>query len=119
MAIMSAVLLCAGVARHYVDVWKTRSVRGLSLSFVSIDALGDLTSLLSLLFERHLDVLGLVIYGSELCLWLGIMGCVVAFNWVLKKGDGVDEEEVVGRSLENVDGGLVDEGEHSVRCRDV
>lgn len=48
MAALSALLLALGVGRHYVDVWQHRDVRGVSFMFVSIDAMGDLTSLLSL-----------------------------------------------------------------------
>ena len=70
MGALAAFLLCAGVARHYVDIWRERTVRGISFVFVGIDALGDLTSLVSVLFwwraGRKLDVLGLVVYGSEL-----------------------------------------------------
>ncbi len=91
MAVLSAVLLAAGVLSHYWDIYKTRSVRGISFIFVGIDALGDLTSLLSVFFQPHLDVLGLVIYGSELVLWIGVMTCGVVFNlwpWIKgKKGD--------------------------------
>ena len=107
MAILSAILLSAGVLRHYWDIYKTRSVRGLSLTFVGIDALGDLTSLLSLLFEPTLDILGMVIYGSELILWIGIMICVVVFNLVLRKRDPV---EGLGMSTEAVqeEGGAKD-----------
>jgi len=100
MAILSAVLLAAGVMRHYGDIYRTRSVRGLSLTFVGIDALGDLTSLLSLLFEPSIDILGLVIYGSELVLWIGIMICVVVFNLILRKRDPIQEE--TDTSIENV-----------------
>ena len=87
MAVLSAVLLAAGVLSHYWDIYKTRSVRGISFLFVGIDALGDLTSLLSVFFQLHLDVLGLVIYGSELVLWIGVMACGVVFNlWPWIKG---------------------------------
>ncbi|KAF3017404.1 hypothetical protein E8E14_003550 [Neopestalotiopsis sp. 37M] len=79
MAVLSAALLSAGVLRHYWDIYAERTVRGISFLFVAIDALGDLTSLASIFFQQqpgeHLDVLGMVIYGSELVLWLGILGC--------------------------------------------
>jgi len=75
MAILSACLLCAGVLRHYWDIYKERTVRGISFLFVFIDALGDLTSLISVFFQPKLDVLGMVIYGSELILWLGVFAC--------------------------------------------
>ena len=66
MAVLSACLLSAGVLRHYWDIYKEKTVRGISFIFVAIDAGGDLTSLLSVCFQPTLDVLGLVIYGSEL-----------------------------------------------------
>lgn len=75
MAILSTCFLCAGVLRHYWDIYKERTVRGISFIFVGIDALGDLTSLISVFFQPRLDVLGMVIYGSELVLWLGVFAC--------------------------------------------
>ncbi len=47
MAVLSAALLAAGVLQHYVDIWKHRTVRGISFIFVGIDAAGDLFSLVS------------------------------------------------------------------------
>jgi PQ loop repeat len=81
MAVLSACLLCAGVLRHYWDIYRERTVRGISFIFVLIDALGDLTSLISLFFEPRLDVLGMVIYGSELVLWCGVMACGGYYNF--------------------------------------
>ena len=81
MAVLSALLLSAGVARHYWDIWKMKTVRGISFIFVFIDALGDLTSLISILFEPKLDILGLVIYGSELLLWTGVFACGGYYNF--------------------------------------
>ncbi len=75
MAVLSACFLCAGVLRHYWDIYKERTVRGISFLFVGIDAMGDLTSLISVLFQPSLDVLGMIIYGSELVLWLGVFAC--------------------------------------------
>jgi len=105
MGVLSAVLLCAGVGRHYVDIWKERTVRGISFLFCFIDALGDLTSLVSVVFwwkaGRSLDVLGLVIYGSELVLWLGVFACGGWYNlrpWVREKIDERESRGVVQRS---------------------
>jgi hypothetical protein len=69
MAVASATLLAAGVMRHYWDIYVHRTVRGISFIFVGIDALGDLFSLVSVVFQPRLDILGLVIYGTELVLW--------------------------------------------------
>lgn len=82
MAITAAVLLAAGVLRHYVDVFKTRSDAGLSLRFAVLDAGGDLASLLSVVFQPKLSILGMVIYGSELVIWLGLIGIVLYFRSV-------------------------------------
>ncbi|KAI4931517.1 hypothetical protein J4E85_004110 [Alternaria conjuncta] len=100
MAVASAALLAAGVLRHYVDVYVHRTVRGISFIFVGIDALGDLFSLVSVVFQPKLDVLGLVIYGSELVLWIGIFLCGAYYNlpsWYAAKketertNEGLDE----------------------------
>lgn len=57
MAVLSAVLLALGVGWHYVDIYRTRTVRGISFLFVAIDAAGDLFSLLSLGMSSYLMVL--------------------------------------------------------------
>lgn len=88
MAVLSAVLLAAGVLRHYWDIWVHQTVRGISFIFVGIDAAGDLFSLASVVFQPTLDILGMVIYGSELILWLGVFACGGYFNflpWIRKK----------------------------------
>lgn len=47
VGVISAVLLCAGVLRHYYDIYVHRTVRGISFIFVGIDAAGDVFSLVS------------------------------------------------------------------------
>ncbi|OTA06036.1 hypothetical protein A9Z42_0067570 [Trichoderma parareesei] len=80
MAVLSATLLAAGVLRHYWDIYVHRSVRGISFIFVGIDAGGDLFSLISVFFQPELDILGMVIYGTELALWIGVFACGGYFN---------------------------------------
>ncbi|KAG5290873.1 PQ loop repeat protein [Histoplasma capsulatum G186AR] len=105
MAILSACLLVAGVLRHYWDIYIHRTVRGISFLFVAIDAAGDLFSLVSILYQPTLDILGMAIYGSELAFWLGICACGFFMNfspWIKKKarawGYRAEEES---RSEEN------------------
>jgi hypothetical protein len=89
MAVLSAALLAAGVSTHYWDIWKHRTVRGISFIFVGIDALGDVFSLASVPFQPRLDVLGMVIYGTELVLWLGVFACGGYYNllpWLRARG---------------------------------
>ncbi|KAF2687857.1 PQ loop repeat protein [Lentithecium fluviatile CBS 122367] len=87
MAVLSAALLAAGVLRHYWDIYVHRTVRGISFLFVGIDAAGDVSSLVSVVFQREFDVLGIVIYGTELILWIGVFACGGYYNllpWVQK-----------------------------------
>lgn len=89
MAIIAALLLAGGVLRHYVDMFRTRTDAGLSLKFAILDASGDVASLLSVAFQPHLSVLGLVIYGSELAIWMGLIGIVL----FLRMGDWNNSED--------------------------
>lgn len=81
MAVLSALFLALGVLCHYWDIWKHRTVRGISFIFVFIDALGDVFSLVSVFFQPKLDVLGMVIYGTEFVLWCGIFACGGYYNF--------------------------------------
>ena len=88
MAVLAAVLLAAGVGSHYVDIYMHRTVRGISFIFVGIDALGDVFSLLSVVFQPQIDVLGMVIYATELVLWMGVFACGAYYNllpWLKEK----------------------------------
>jgi PQ loop repeat len=122
MAVLAAVLLCAGVTRHYWDIWKTRTVRGISFLFVGIDALGDLTSLISVFFQPRLDVLGMVIYGSELALWLGVFACGGIFNlrpWLRKRVKQHDKDREALRAIGFEEDGSGIEGARSTALNEV
>ena len=80
MAVLSAALLAAGVLRHYWDIYVHRTVRGISFLFVGIDAAGDVFSLASVVFQPKLDILGIIIYGTELVLWIGVFACGGYYN---------------------------------------
>lgn len=87
MAVLAAVCLMLGVLLYYWEIYKSRSVEGISFMFVMIDAGGDLVSILALLFEASIDVLGLVIYAVELGLWIGILALGVYYRlWVWVSG---------------------------------
>ena len=110
MAVLAALLLCAGVGRHYWDIWQTRTVRGISFLFVGIDAAGDLTSLVSVFFQPRMDVLGMVIYGSELALWIGVFACGGWYNLKPWLGRRIERYRRGGRKGERgEDGGGAEE----------
>ncbi|TKA27056.1 hypothetical protein B0A50_05247 [Salinomyces thailandicus] len=75
MAALAALFLALGVTEQYLAIWKHRSVEGISFIFCGIDALGDITSIISVVFEKRLNITGLVIYSVELVLWIGIFAC--------------------------------------------
>ncbi|KAK5743454.1 hypothetical protein LTR17_002629 [Elasticomyces elasticus] len=75
MAVLAAVLLAAGVFEQYLSIWKHRNVAGISFLFCGIDALGDVTSTIAVIFEPKLNILGLVIYNVEFMMWMGIFAC--------------------------------------------
>ncbi|KAF1356208.1 PQ loop repeat protein [Delphinella strobiligena] len=80
MAVLAALFLALGVLRHYLDIYLHRTVRGISFIFCGIDALGDLTSILALLFQPKIEILGMIIYAVELALWIGIFVCGGYYN---------------------------------------
>ena len=112
MAALSAALLAAGVLRHYWDIYRHRTVRGISFIFVGIDAMGDLTSLISVIFQPKLDLLGLVIYGTELVLWIGVFFAGGYYNLVpwfrrrLKDRASVRTHANEGRTTGDSDNGV-------------
>lgn len=101
-AVASAVLLAAGVSRHYVDVYVHRTVRGISFIFVGINALGHVFSMVSVIFQPTLDVMGMVIYATELALWMGIFICGAYYNlvpWLRGSGVGAEGDATVPTEL--------------------
>lgn len=114
MAVLSAGLLGAGVLRHYWDIYRHRTVRGISFFFVGIDAAGDLFSIVSvrkchgrflyssscrvgeeltalLVFAPTLDIWAIAIYGVEFVLWMGVFACGSYYNlipWMVRKLGG-------------------------------
>ena len=107
MAVLAAVLLAAGVLRHYWDIWTHRTVRGISFIFVGIDAAGDLFSLVSVFFQAELNVLGMCIYGTELALWTGVFICGGYFNLlplVMTRISSRRQRREDGRQVQNQQG---------------
>ncbi|CAN9428278.1 unnamed protein product [Alternaria alternata] len=80
MAVASATLLAAGVYETLLGHLRPPYCQRYLLHIVGIDARGDLFSLVSVVFQPRLDILGLVIYGTELVLWIGIFVCGAYYN---------------------------------------
>jgi hypothetical protein len=127
MAVLSAALLAAGVLRHYWDIYIHRTVRGISFLFVGIDAAGDVFSLVSVVFQEDLDVLGMVIYGTELILWIGVFACGGYYNllpWALsrlkrKRGDADRTGALSSACTRNQASGAAGPGPESIALHDL
>lgn len=109
---LAGFLLCAGVATHYVDIYKNHSVRGISFLFVGIDAAGDIFSFAGVIFEPSLDIAAMAVYAAEFALWSGVVGCGFYFDflpWLThtlrarKKTSTNDELPPSQRSIHEVD----------------
>jgi len=72
MAVLAAVFLALGVLEQYVAIIRHRSAEGVSFLFCGLDALGDLTSIVAVVYGTRLNVVGLVAYAVELGLWMGV-----------------------------------------------
>ncbi|KWU42827.1 hypothetical protein RHOSPDRAFT_35667 [Rhodotorula sp. JG-1b] len=79
--VLAAVLIIAGLLPQYWEVWKYKAVVGISLIFLSIDLLGGVWSLLSLVFAPPpFDPLAAVSYSSVVVLEVGIFLLAVVLN---------------------------------------
>ena len=110
MAVLAAVLLAAGVLRHYWDIYTHRTVRGISFIFVGIDAAGDLFSVVSVVFQAELSILGMAIYGTELALWIGVFICGGYFNllpWIMARVSNRRQRMENERQTQSQQGGTI------------
>ncbi|KAK5114467.1 hypothetical protein LTR62_002402 [Meristemomyces frigidus] len=102
MAILAALLLALGVLEQLIAIWKRQNVEGISFLFCGIDALGDLTSIVSVVFQPKLKVVGLIAYTVEFVLWLGVFACGGYFKllpWVTCKMENITTPKTQGSSI--------------------
>ncbi|CUA70652.1 putative protein C2E12,03c [Schizosaccharomyces pombe 972h-] [Rhizoctonia solani] len=62
MGIMSALLIALGLLPQYWEIWKRKEVVGISMLFMSVDMLGGVFSVLSLVFQAQFDAVAAVSY---------------------------------------------------------
>ncbi|CAE6470783.1 unnamed protein product [Rhizoctonia solani] len=62
MGIMSALLIALGLLPQYWEIWKRKEVVGISMLFMSVDMLGGVFSVLSLVFQAEFDSVAAVSY---------------------------------------------------------
>ncbi|GAA5922752.1 hypothetical protein JCM3775_006124 [Rhodotorula graminis] len=99
--VIAAVFVIAGLLPQYYEVFKFKAVIGISLIFLSIDLLGGVWSLLSLVFSPPpFDALAAVSYSSVVGLEIGIFILAALLNpryWRNERARKLEEEEKEGR----------------------
>ncbi|WBW73812.1 plasma membrane basic amino acid transmembrane transporter [Schizosaccharomyces osmophilus] len=93
MGVLATILVNIGFLPQYIQIFRQKTVRGISYIFLIIDSAGALLSFISLPFDRW-DVLAAIDYGLVFVLEMGIFALVLIFNVILgKKSKAYDENE--------------------------
>ncbi|KAI1363898.1 PQ loop repeat-domain-containing protein [Xylaria arbuscula] len=86
IGVVAAILLASGLLPPYAEAWKRRGrIIGINFLFLTIDSLGALFSLFSLVAQRSFDVLGGVMYIICIVLELGIFASHVLWLFRTRK----------------------------------
>ncbi|KAF9947106.1 hypothetical protein BGZ72_010855 [Mortierella alpina] len=78
--ILPILLLALGFMPQYMDIYKDRSVVGVSMAFIAADALGAVFSLVSLAFRTEFDLLATLNYVVVLVCDLLVVALFVYYN---------------------------------------
>ncbi|CAO3572809.1 unnamed protein product [Mortierella alpina] len=78
--IIPILLLALGFMPQYADIYKDRSVVGVSMAFIAADALGAVFSLISLAFRTEFDLLATLNYVVVLVCDLLVVALFVYYN---------------------------------------
>ncbi|KAG0368944.1 PQ loop repeat-domain-containing protein [Gamsiella multidivaricata] len=78
--IVPIILLAMGFVPQYIDIYRDRSVVGVSMAFIAADAGGAVFSIISLCFRETLDLLATLNYVVVLICDLIIVGLYVHYN---------------------------------------
>lgn len=66
--IISAVLLAGALLPQYYEIYKYKEVKGISITFITIDMLGGIFCVLSLAFKTELDGIATANYSAVVLL---------------------------------------------------
>ncbi|KAF9149632.1 hypothetical protein BG015_008568 [Linnemannia schmuckeri] len=100
--IIPILLLVLGFIPQYVDIYRDRSVVGVSMAFIAADAAGAMFSIVSLIFRTEFDLLATLNYCAVLVCDLIVVAFYVYFN---KMNPGLARVREVGqKDLETGEG---------------
>ncbi|KAK3844553.1 MAG: PQ loop repeat-domain-containing protein [Linnemannia gamsii] len=111
--IIPILLLVLGFIPQYIDIYRDRSVVGVSMAFIAADAAGAIFSIISLCFRSEFDLLAT-------CNYIAVLVCdaIVVFFWVyfnkmhpelarVRGGGGGDLENGIGSEEKEVESAIV------------
>ncbi|KAG0211988.1 hypothetical protein BGX33_003947 [Mortierella sp. NVP41] len=78
--IIPIVLLVLGFVPQYIDIYRDRSVVGVSMAFIAADAAGAIFSIISLIFRSEFDLLATLNYVAVLICDLIVVAFYVYYN---------------------------------------
>ncbi|THH09927.1 hypothetical protein EW145_g1689 [Phellinidium pouzarii] len=77
---MTSILLAMGLLPQYWEIFRLGEVRGISITFIVIDTLGGVFSLLSLVFKPKFDILAGVAYSLVVVLDSAVVILAIILN---------------------------------------
>lgn len=85
--ILPVVLLFLGFLPQYADFWKSHSVQGVSMMFITADAAGSVFSIISLALREKFDLLAAMNYVIVLVCDLVVVGFYFYYRFRDRKTD--------------------------------
>ncbi|KAF9117125.1 hypothetical protein BGX27_003587 [Mortierella sp. AM989] len=74
------ILVVGGFVPQYIDIYRDKSVVGVSMAFIAADAMGAAFSIISLCFRDSLDILATLTYVMVLVCDLAVFGFYIYYN---------------------------------------
>ncbi|KAJ2970734.1 hypothetical protein NUW58_g9607 [Xylaria curta] len=101
IGVVAAILLAAGLLPPYGEAWKRRGrIIGINFVFLTVDSLGALFSLLSLVAQHTFDILGGVMYIVCILLEIGIFASHLI--WLFRTRQIRKEAKHDGKTFDDV-----------------
>lgn len=111
MGILPAVIIAIGLFPQYWEIYKTKQVVGISITFLQVDIWGGIFSIISLCFRPQFDYLAMATYLAVIILDGGIVMIKVAYDLQLWREERqkrrqdeemrIEAKEIAARSAES------------------
>jgi len=101
IGIIAAILLILGLVPAYLEIWKRNGrVIGINWTFLTIDSMGALFSLLALAAQGSFDILGGILYLLVIFLEIGIFASHITWRW--RNRNLIRAAKVSGRTVDEL-----------------